>query len=109
MSSHIRDSEVTKLRLMVMKVLKQETHNDETLGVNKHSIFERAYANDRSLGETRQYDSDIALLKSLVFQDLIDRGDIRQGDLDQIKITYQGKNRPEYGLDKAGDLPRKNR
>ena len=79
-----------------MKVLKQETHNDETVGVNKHSIFDRAYSNDLFLGEKAYYKSDISLLKSLVFQDLLDRGDIRQGDFDQIQITYQGKNRSEY-------------
>jgi hypothetical protein len=79
---------------MVMKVLKQETHNDETVAVNKHSIFDMACANNLSPGEKARYNSDIALLKSLVFQDLLERGDIRQGDLDQIKITYQGKNKP---------------
>jgi hypothetical protein len=94
MPRHIRDSEVSRMRLMVMKVLKQETHNDETVAVNKHSIFDRACANNLSPGEKARYNSDIALLKSLVFQDLLERGDIRQGDLDQIKITYQGKNKP---------------
>jgi hypothetical protein len=93
---HIRDSDVSRMRLMVMKALKQETHNDETVAVNKHSIFDRACSNDLSPGEKAHYNSDIALLKSLVFQDLLDRGDIREGDLDQIQITYQGKNRSEY-------------
>lgn len=97
MGSDIRDSDINTFRILVMKVLKQETQNDETVRVNRHSIFERACANAGASGGQGQYESRNTKLENLVFQDLVGRGHVIQSENpDQIYITYQGKNASDY-------------
>jgi hypothetical protein len=97
MGTDIRDSDINTLRILAMKVLKQETQNDETVGINRHSIFERACVNAGASGGQGQYDSKNMKLENLVFQDLVGRGHVTHGERpDQIYITYQGKNASDY-------------
>ena len=56
MSSDIKDSDVEALRIIAMKALMQQTQNDETVGVNRHLVFEKACENaGESVGQG-QYD-----------------------------------------------------
>ena len=94
MSSDIKDSDVEALRILAMKTLMQQTQNDETVGVNRHLVFEKACEN---AGESvRQGQYDLARLEKLVFQKLVDLGHIIQDKNKQINITNQGKTSPEY-------------
>jgi hypothetical protein len=77
-----------------MKALKQQTQNDETVGVNRHLIFEKACENAGESTEQGQY--DLTRLENLVFQKLVDLGHVIQDKIKQINITNQGKTSPEY-------------
>lgn len=94
MSSDIKDSDVEALRILTMKALIKQTQNDETVGVNRHLIFEKARENAGESTGQGQY--DLTRLENLVFQKLVDLGHIIQDKNKQINITNQGKTSPEY-------------
>jgi hypothetical protein len=96
MSSDIRDSDVETVRISVMKALTQVTQNDETVSVNRHSIFEMACRSAGASYGAGQYNSGNTTLENLVFQKLVGLGHVIQGENNQINITYQGKTSPEY-------------
>ena len=74
MSSDIKDSDVEALRILAMKALKQQTQNDETVGVNRHLVFKKACENAGKYTERGQYNP--TRLENLVFQKLVDLGHI---------------------------------
>ena len=94
MSSDIKDSDVEALRILTMKALMHQTQHDETVGVNRHLIFEKACKNAGESTGQGQY--DLTRLENLVFQKLVDLGHIIQDKNKQINITNQGKTSAEY-------------
>jgi hypothetical protein len=95
MSAQIRDSDVNTVCIRFMNKLIQKIQKDEKVRIYKDPLYQEACTDSADgLGD---YDYNNLNLKNRVFQELFKRGDITQGDsADQIKITCQGKNRPEY-------------
>lgn len=65
--------------------------------VYKDSLYQEACVDPN--GETGGHDQNNSTLKNRVIDELLERGDIIMGDYPgEIKITEQGKNKPDYQL-----------
>jgi hypothetical protein len=94
MNSPITDSNVNTLCIRFMNKLINKIQKDRNARVYKSPIFEEACS---SSDEAARFDPNNSSLKDRVIEKLMQRGDITLGDHpDDIKITEQGKNKPEY-------------
>ncbi len=71
--------------------------NDETVNVNKHTLYEKACATLGSPSGIGGYDPSNMNMKNRVLQELFGKNFIREGDTkNEIKITYNGKSSPGF-------------
>lgn len=84
---------VATLVILVMRKLREKTHNDETVNIKMHSLYEETCTNAGSPVGIGAYNPKDSELENRVFQELFGREYIKHGNsADEITITYLGKS-----------------
>jgi hypothetical protein len=94
MNPHVLDADVNKLCIRVMKKLIEKTQNNETISIDRNTIFEEVHTASTGIDA---FNTDSITLKKRVFQELFARGHIKENNnSEEIKITSIAKEYPEY-------------
>jgi hypothetical protein len=97
MSVPLKDSDVNSLCIRFMNKLIQKIQEDEKARVYKDSLYQEACVDPN--GETGGQYYNNSTLKNRVIVELLERGKIMMGNYPgEIRVTEQGKNKPEYQL-----------
>ena len=94
MNPNVLDADVNKLCIRVMKKLIEKTQNNESISIDRNTIFEEVQTVSTGIDA---FNTDNTALKKRVFQELLARRHIKEDDNSQkIKITSIAKEYPEY-------------
>jgi hypothetical protein len=96
MSVPLKDSDVNSLYIRFMNKSYKKYKRMKRLGL-KDSLYQEACVDPN--GETGGQYYNNSTLKNRVIDELLERGKIMMGNYPgEIKVTEQGKNKPEYQL-----------